>query len=152
LLQEKELVTELELDIISKVKLNLQKTLLLCGVFCLVLSCSDNLHLNIEIESGLIEGYESEDGTIKFLGIPYAEPPLENLRWKPPVKKLPWSGTLKTVEPEKACSQPTNDRTGNNAFYKLILQESGLDLSSLEEVSGFDEVSELNMPTQSTQH
>ena len=92
----------------------------------------------------MIEGYESDDGTFKFLGIPYAEPPIENLRWKPPVKKIPWEGVLKTNAPVKACSQPTNDRTGNNAFYKLILQESGLDLTSLGEVSGFDEVSELN--------
>ena len=103
--------------------------------FLFLLSCSDNLSLEIELDSGSIEGYESDDGTLKFLGIPYAEPPII-LRWKPPVKKIPWEGVLKTSEPVKACSQPINDRTGNNAFYKLILQESGLNLTSLGEVSG----------------
>ena len=57
---------------------------------------------------------------------------------------MPWEGVLKTNAPVKACSQPINDRTGNNAFYKLILQKSGLDLTSLGEVSGFDQVSEQN--------
>ena len=105
------------------------------------MSCSDHSSLTIKIDSGLIEGYEAEDGTLKFLGIPYAEPPIKNLRWKPPVKKISWQGKLSTTQPAKACSQPTNDRTGNNAFYKLILKESGLDLSSLGNISGFDEVS-----------
>ena len=68
----------------------------MCGVFCFILSCSDYLSLKIELESGLIEGYESEDGTFKYLGIPYAEPPIDNLRWKSPVKKIHWEGVLKT--------------------------------------------------------
>jgi len=42
---------------------------------------------------------------------------------------MPWEGVLKTNAPVKACSQPINDRTGNNEFYKLILQKSGLDLT-----------------------
>ena len=108
------------------------------------MSCSDHSTLTIKIDSGFIEGYEAEDGTLKFLGIPYAEPPIKNLRWKPPVKKISWQGKLTTTQPAKACSQPTNDRTGNNAFYKLILKESGLDLSSLGNISGFDEVSKSN--------
>ena len=92
----------------------------------------------------MIEGYKADDGTIKFLGIPYAEPPIKNLRWKSPIAKKPWQGIKRTIENVKACTQPINDRTGNNAFYQLILKESGLDLNSIGEVSGFDEVTEQN--------
>ena len=74
------------------------------------------------------------------MGIPFAEPPIQELRWKPPEPKKSWTGVLETNQFVKACSQPTNDRTGNNAFFNLIIKESGLDLDNLDEVSGFDEV------------
>lgn len=78
------------------------------------------------------------------MGIPFAEPPIQELRWKPPEPKKSWTGVLKTNQFVKACSQPTNDRTGNNAFFNLIIKESGLNLTNLEKVSGFDEVTSDN--------
>lgn len=33
-----------------------------------------------------------------FKGIPYATPPTGELRWKPPVKPQPWSGTYNATE------------------------------------------------------
>ncbi|XP_033328430.2 acetylcholinesterase isoform X2 [Megalopta genalis] len=40
-----------------------------------------------------------------FLGIPYAEPPLANLRFKPPVPISPWNEVLDAVEEGNACPQ-----------------------------------------------
>jgi para-nitrobenzyl esterase len=37
-----------------------------------------------------------KDGVRNFLGIPFAEPPLKNLRWKPPQPPSSWSG-VRTV-------------------------------------------------------
>lgn len=37
----------------------------------------------IKIEQGLIDGLYQND-TYQFLGIPYAEPPINELRWKAP--------------------------------------------------------------------
>lgn len=42
-------------------------------------------------ELGLVEGFLS-DGTIAFLGIPYASPPLGSLRWRAPQAAQPWNG------------------------------------------------------------
>ena len=51
----------------------------------------------IEIKTGNIQGYKEEDLEI-FKGIPFAEPPLGDLRFSPPVSKQSWDGVLNTIE------------------------------------------------------
>ncbi|MFW9823484.1 MAG: carboxylesterase/lipase family protein [Candidatus Thorarchaeota archaeon] len=46
-----------------------------------------------ETKQGKIKGYE-RDGIKKFKGIPYAEPPVGELRFKPSIPKKPWIGVL----------------------------------------------------------
>lgn len=47
----------------------------------------------VAIESGLISGLlHLPDKTRDFLGIPYAAPPVEDLRWRPPKQAHPWTG------------------------------------------------------------
>ncbi len=43
---------------------------------------------------GLVQGMEDKDNTIAWLGIPYASPPVGELRWKAPQKPVPWQGVL----------------------------------------------------------
>ena len=43
-----------------------------------------------------------------FRGIPYAEPPLGDLRWKPPHSPKPWSGTRPAERFATACVQATD--------------------------------------------
>ncbi|MFX1277124.1 MAG: carboxylesterase/lipase family protein [Promethearchaeota archaeon] len=51
----------------------------------------------VETKLGKIKGYI--DGNLYiFKGIPYAEPPIGDLRFKPPVNKKSWSGILDTTE------------------------------------------------------
>ena len=38
-------------------------------------------------------------------GIPYAEPPLGDLRWAPPVPSAGWSGVLDGGQPHMMCVQ-----------------------------------------------
>jgi para-nitrobenzyl esterase len=47
----------------------------------------------IETKTGKVKGYERE-GIQKFKGIPYAEPPVGNLRFSSPILKKPWSSVL----------------------------------------------------------
>ncbi|XP_064475859.1 acetylcholinesterase-like [Ornithodoros turicata] len=41
----------------------------------------------------------------RFLGIPYAKPPLGSLRYRPPEPASPWQGVLETKEFRAACAQ-----------------------------------------------
>ena len=38
----------------------------------------------IRVENGLLTGIELDSGVQAFLGIPFAKPPIGELRWKPP--------------------------------------------------------------------
>ncbi|ACK50264.1 Carboxylesterase type B [Methylocella silvestris BL2] len=45
------------------------------------------------------------NGVAQFLGIPYAEPPIGDLRWRPPKKHAPWSGVLQATAYGPVCAQ-----------------------------------------------
>lgn len=45
-------------------------------------------------------------GTHSWLGIPYAEPPVGALRWRPPVTAEPWTRPFRATEPGQGCPQP----------------------------------------------
>jgi len=61
----------------------------------------------IEIESGKIRGVY-EDGLYIFKGIPYAAPPLGELRWMPPQPVIPWTGIRSAEEFGAICPQDTS--------------------------------------------
>lgn len=69
----------------------------------------------VNTQFGQIQG--SLNGTIhQFLGIPYAKPPVNNLRWKAPQNPTAWTGTLLTnsfapVCPQKAFTQGSTSYT-----------------------------------------
>ena len=70
-----------------------------------------NVDTFVDISKGQIKGrWNSEDQAYSFLGIPYAEPPVGNLRWKPPVPLSKSSFTTNTLNkadsPGCACFQP----------------------------------------------
>lgn len=58
----------------------------------------------ITIADGAVEG-EVAGATRRFLGIPFAAPPVGALRWRPPAPPAPWSGTLVAKEFSSACPQ-----------------------------------------------
>lgn len=51
----------------------------------------------IETKSGKVQGY-NEKGVEVYKGIPYAEPPIGDLRFSPPVVKKHWDGVLEAKE------------------------------------------------------
>jgi len=59
-----------------------------------------------ETASGQLRGVARADGGAEFLGIPYAEPPVGELRWHEPVPAKPWSGIRDASAFGGACAQP----------------------------------------------
>lgn len=59
-----------------------------------VASYAEALILRTTVAQGEIEGVEHE-GAALYKRIPYAEPPVGDLRWKAPVEKTPWNGVYK---------------------------------------------------------
>lgn len=44
----------------------------------------------VDTADGKLSGFEADDHTWQFLGIPYAQPPLGDLRWRAPQPVAPW--------------------------------------------------------------
>lgn len=84
------------------------KLLLILVVIDLTQARTSN-DLKVRIEDGRVIGrfLTSESGrTIRaFMGIPYAEPPVGNLRFRAPVKVKPWQGILIAQKEPPMCTQ-----------------------------------------------
>jgi para-nitrobenzyl esterase len=60
----------------------------------------------VSTKSGLIRGEILDNGAIEvFKGIPYAAPPVGELRWKAPHPPLPWSGIRYAIDAGSPCPQ-----------------------------------------------
>ncbi len=73
------------------------KKLALFAVSSLVfVACSHEVNLQVQTDKGTIEGFELEGGVKAYLGIPFAQAPVGDLRWKAPQPKETWEGVLPT--------------------------------------------------------
>ncbi|MGA2850668.1 MAG: carboxylesterase family protein [Terracidiphilus sp.] len=61
----------------------------------------------VKAPAGTVEG--GMEGNLRvFKGVPYALPPVGELRWKPPSPMPPWAGVRKATEFGPVCFQPPN--------------------------------------------
>jgi para-nitrobenzyl esterase len=70
----------------------------------LMLSQGAALATPIRVESGAVVGVQA-DGVIIYKGVPYATPPLGELRWREPQPPKPWKGVRKADTYAAACLQ-----------------------------------------------
>lgn len=71
----------------------------------------------VKTKSGVVEG--KNDGAVHaYLGIPYGQPPIGDLRWKPPAPAAKWKGVRKTTEFGARCLQ-------GNVFGDMTFRDSG---------------------------
>ena len=61
----------------------------------------------VHIGAGTLRG-TTAGSAIAFRGIPYARPPVGELRWQPPQPPLPWQGVREALQPGSACTQRTS--------------------------------------------
>ncbi len=84
-----------------------------------------------ETDTGKIIGALEDNGSHVWLGIPYAKPPIKELRWKRPQKVDPWTGTRKAVSNGPICPQIGGPVGGvpESSFGKPIGEEDCLYLN-----------------------
>lgn len=58
----------------------------------------------VKIDSGPLRG-EDDGDMLSYLGIPYAAPPVGELRWRPPQAPLTWTETLEATKAGSSCVQ-----------------------------------------------
>jgi len=76
------------------------------GCLMLTLPARANDHLVVKTATGKVRGELSADGQVRiFLGIPYAAPPVGQLRWQPPQPAQKWHGVRDATNWGDRCIQ-----------------------------------------------
>ena len=75
----------------------------------------------VKVEGGTIEGIVENEINI-YKGIPFAAPPVGELRWKAPQSHEPWEGVLKCYEFGPSPIQGILVCQGSRVIYALILK------------------------------
>ena len=65
-------------------------------------------HCEVTTKYGSLHG-ERRKGVSTFRGIPYAKPPVGELRFAPPQPPQPWNGVREAVERAPIAPQPASD-------------------------------------------
>ena len=75
--------------------------------------------VQVRTEAGVVAGTKSADGKVViFKGIPFAAPPVGELRWKEPQPVSPWKGVRKATEFGARCMQA-------RIFEDMVFRDSG---------------------------
>jgi para-nitrobenzyl esterase len=75
--------------------------------------------LTVKTEQGKATGKTINDGKVKaFLGLPYAAPPVGDLRWKAPEAPAKWKGERDATKFGAHCAQ-------NHVFDDMVFQDAG---------------------------
>ena len=82
-------------------------------------SCTQKEPITLEVKTqyGVLEGFE-EDGVKKFLGVPFAQAPVGELRWKAPQPVQAWEGV-------RSAKQFGDDPMQPNIFGDMSFRGSG---------------------------
>ena len=71
--------------------------LAVAGLAILSACAPKKVTLQVKTQAGVVEGFE-QDGVKKFLGIPFAQAPVGELRWKAPQPMTAWEGVREAKE------------------------------------------------------
>lgn len=85
--------------------------LLLCALLCTVSHSSlAAIAAPVPTDAGLVSGVAGRDASISvYKGIPFAAPPVGELRWKAPQPAAKWTGVRKADQFGATCAQTSND-------------------------------------------
>ncbi|MFE0425817.1 carboxylesterase/lipase family protein [Streptomyces sp. NPDC058953] len=58
----------------------------------------------VRTDAGSVRGF-ADGEVLRYRGIPYARPPVGDLRWAPPQRAVPWKGVREATRSGSACAQ-----------------------------------------------
>jgi para-nitrobenzyl esterase len=74
----------------------------------------------IKTSGGLVSGVAVSDSAVRaYKGIPFAKPPMGDLRWREPQPAEPWTGTLVADKFGSSCMQP-DPTPGHSIFTRIF--------------------------------
>jgi len=85
--------------------------------------------LTVTTKSGQLRGLPRPNGGVEFLGIPYAQPPVGDLRWREPLPARPWSGVRDATAFGAPCAQWADAEGDWNWSFAKASQEDCLYLN-----------------------
>ncbi|MBC2653581.1 carboxylesterase/lipase family protein [Novosphingobium aerophilum] len=83
----------------------------------------------VRIDTGPVEGRTLSSGVTAYLGIPYAAPPVRELRWREPQPVQPWTDVFHADRFGPQCMQPQRNPLGNQYSGAEITSEDCLTLN-----------------------
>ena len=83
----------------------------------------------VAVDGGKIDGIILPSGVQAWLGVPFAAPPLRELRWQPPQKVAPWPGVYHADRVAPECLQPLRSPRQNHYFGNEATSEDCLYLN-----------------------
>jgi para-nitrobenzyl esterase len=93
-------------------------TVALVGIAIALFPAAHADSLTVKTEQGKVKGKTINDGKVKaFLGLPYAAPPVGDLRWKAPQPPLSWTGSRDATRFGAHCAQ-------GRVFDDMIFQDA----------------------------
>jgi len=102
-----------------QVGLKVVYTLIVAGLMLGLSTRSQAYSLTVKTEQGKVHGKALNDGKVMaFLGLPYAAPPVGDLRWKAPQPPAKWKGERDATSFGARCAQ-------GHVYDDMIFQDSG---------------------------
>ena len=99
----------------------------------------------VKTTNGLVEGSTEKDLRV-YRGIPFAAPPVGDLRWKAPQPAQNWSG-VKPADLVQVRVSNLNDGVRGVGDGKVDASITGIGIALVEEVNAMEPVRYLSLPT-----
>jgi len=90
----------------------------------------------VQTDSGAVDGLTLDKGIRAWLGIPFAAPPVRELRWRAPQPAPKWQGVFHADRAAPMCLQSLRSRTMNHYFGNEGISEDCLYLNIWSPPSG----------------
>jgi len=98
-------------------RIQIEKLALLLSASVAVAAAQQSSPLQVKTETGVVEG-KVHGSSRAFLGIPYAAPPVGELRWKAPAPPVAWQGVRDATKFGARCMQ-------GNIFDDMVFRDQG---------------------------